>query len=186
MESTIKEKSSPIQLIVALKKAIEKSPTKVSFVSIKGYKNKNGEVANHLINIGASYLKAKEKDIQFLTELDINSFDSKLDKPLLEQAKTELISSFNKPEKNRSEGQINAYTTIIPGVKVHNESGVIYIYGYREKKEIITEGTYPVVNSTPLTKAKNELRKSLKTGKFTQYALNEVSSIRANGETLEF
>jgi hypothetical protein len=118
--------------------------------------------------------------------LDINSFDSKLDKTLLEQARTELIASFIAPEKARSEGQTNAYTPIIDGVKVHNETGVIYVYGYREKKEILTEGNYPVVNSKPLTIAKNELRKKLSTGKFTQYSIEEISSVRANKETLEF
>ena len=189
MENTIlesKKSSSAIDLIIALKKAVQNSPTKVSYVSIKGYKNKFGEISNNLINIGISYQKAKAKDIEFLTNLDINSFDSKLDKALLEQARTELIASFITPEKARSEGQINAYTPIIEGVKVHNETGVIYVYGYREKKEILTEGNYPVVNSKPLTIAKNEFRKKLSTGKFTQYSLEEISSVRANKETLEF
>jgi hypothetical protein len=187
MENTILEsKKSAIDLIIALKKAVNNSPTKVSFISIKGYKNKFGEEANHLINVGISYQKAKQKDIEFLKQLDINSFESKLDKALLEQARTELINSFIAPEKARSEGQINAYTQIIEGVKVHNDTGVIYIYGYRERKEILTEGTYPIVNSKPLTIAKNELRKKLSTGKFTQYSLDEISSVRANKETLEF
>ena len=188
MEVTIekKDKATVGELIVNLKKAVQNSPTKVSFVSIKGYKNKFGEEANHLINVGICYQKAKQKDIQYLTDLDINSFDSKLDKALLEQARTELIQSFITPEKARSEGQINAYTPIIDGVKVNNDTGIIYIYGYREKKEILTEGNYPVVNSKPLTLAKNELRKNLKTGKFTQYSIEEISSVRANKETLEF
>jgi hypothetical protein len=188
MQVTIekKDKATVGELIVNLKKAVQNSPTKVSFVSIKGYKNKFGEISNNLINVGISYQKAKQKDIEFLTNLDINSFDSKLDKALLEQARTELIQSFITPEKNRSEGQINAYTPIIDGVKVHNETGVIYIYGYREKKEILTEGTYPVVNSKPLTIAKNELRKKLSTGKFVNFSIEEITTIRANKQTLEF
>jgi hypothetical protein len=188
MQVTIekKDKATVGELIVNIKKAVQNSPTKVSFVSVKGYKNKFGEISNNLINVGISYTKAKEKDIEFLTNLDINSFESKLDKTLLEQARLELIASFITPEKARSEGQTNTYTPIIDGVKVHNDTGVIYIYGYREKKEILTEGNYPLVNSKPLTIAKNELRKKLSTGKFTQYSLEEISSVRANKETLEF
>jgi hypothetical protein len=185
MENTILEKNHALDVIIACKKAVEKSPTKVSFVSIKGYTNKFGEEANHLINIGASYEKAKQKDIEFLRQLNVNSFESKLDKTLLEQARIELIDSFVAPQKSRSEGQINAYTNIVSGIKVHNETGEIYVYGYRERKEIIIEGTYPIVNSKALTIAKNELRKLLKTGKFTQYVLKNVSYIKANGETLE-
>lgn len=178
-------KSTELQVIVALKKAIDKSITNVSFVSIRNYENKFGEIANNLINVGISYENSKEKDIQFLKELNVNSFDSKLDKTLLEQARLELISSFEKPEINRSEAQKNAYTHIIKGVKVHNETGEVYIFGYRESKTILQQGNYPIVKSKPLTMAKNELRKLLRTGKYTQYVLSSIGEVRTNGQTLE-
>lgn len=178
-------KSSELQVIVALKKAIDKSITNVTFVSIRNYENKFGEIANNLVNVGISYEKSKEKDIQFLKELNVNSIESKSDKKLLEQARLELISSFEKPEINRSEGQINAYTNIIKGVKVHNQTGEVYIFGYRENKTILQEGNYPIVKSKPLTIAKNELRKLLRTGKYTQYVLSSIGEVRTNGQTLE-
>jgi hypothetical protein len=180
-------KSTELQVIVALKKAIDKSITNVSFVSIRNYENKFGEIANHLINVGVSYEKSKERDIEFLKHLDFNSneFEFKSEKTLLEQARLELISSFEKPDTNRSEGQINAYTNIIKGVKVHNETGEVYIFGYRENKTILQEGNYPIVKSKPLTIAKNELRKLLRTGKYTQYVLSSIGEVRTNGETLE-
>lgn len=178
-------KSSELQVIVALKKAIDKSITNVSFVSIRNYENKFGEIANHLINVGISYEKSKEKDIQFLKELNVNSIESKSNKTLLEQARLELISSFEKPEINRSEAQKDAYTPIIKGVKVHNQTGELYIFGYRENKTILQEGNYPIVNSKPITIAKNELRKLLRTGKYTQYVISSIGEVRTNGEILE-
>ena len=185
MEISIKA----LQVIKAVKEATEKSITGVSFVSVKNYTNKQGEVSNSLINIGIKYESAKKKDIAFLNELNIEKaiaeFDLKSDKSLLEEARKELMVGFIKPEVNRSQGQINAYTTIFDGVKVHNETGVLYIYGYRENKTVLVKGEYKTVNSKPLTIAKDELRKLLKTGKFTQYSLEVGNTLKLNGETLE-
>lgn len=185
MEISIKA----LQVIKAVKQATEKSITGVSFVSVKNYTNKEGEVSNNLINVGIKYESAKQKDIAFLTDLNIDEVikdnNLKSEKTLLEQAKNELLAAFNKPDENRSQGQINAYTNIFAGVKVHNETGVLYIYGYRENKTVLVKGEYKQVNSKPLTIAKNELRKLLRTGKFTQYALEVGNTLKLNGETLE-
>ena len=174
-----------LAVINLINKAIGAGMTGVSFVSIRNYTNSNGEVANHLINVGASYANAKKADIEFLESINLSAYDFKSDKSLLEQARLELIAAFHNPSETRSNGQKDAYTGILDGLKVHNESGKVYIYGYRERKTVQIEGTYPSVNSKPLTIAKNELRKLLKTGKFTQYALEVGNEIRANKETLE-
>lgn len=186
MESTeISVKSTALDVVIALKKATSK--TNVTFVSIRNYTNKYGEIANHLINVGVSYSKAKERDIEFLKHLDLdsNEFEFKSDKNLLIEAKQALIESFENPNENRSQGQIDAYTNIVDGVKVHNESGKVYVYGYRKHKTILVDGVYPIVKSRPLTIAKDEIRKLLRTSKYTQYVLDNVGEVRANGETLE-
>lgn len=183
--NTITVSQKALNVINTIKKATEKSITGVSFVSIRNYTNRYGEISNNLVNVGAKYENAKKKDIEFLENLNISEHQFKSDLSLIEEARKELIAAFLKPDKNRSNGQIEAYTNIVPGVKVHNETGVLYIYGYREKKEIIQKGEYPTVNSKPLTIAKDELRKLLRTGKFTQYALEIGNEIRANGDTLE-
>jgi len=174
-----------LKVIAKVRQATSKSITGVTFISIRNYTNSSGEIANHLVNVGASYENAKAKDIEYLRNLNVEKFDSKLDSALLETARLELIESFINPSENRSNGQIDAYTHIFSGVKVHNETGKLYIYGYRENKTVIQEGTYKTVNSKPLTIAKNELRKQLRTGKFTQYSLEIGNELRLNGETLE-
>lgn len=166
-----------------LNNAIKKSPNGVTFISIKNYTNSSGEISNNLINIGASYERAKQADIEFLKNLDITKIEG--DPILLAQARTELINSFIKPNENISNGQINAYVNILPGLKVHIETGEIYIYGYRENKTIVQKGEYKEVKSKPLTIAKNILRKLLKTNKFTQYKISNIGKITANKETLE-
>jgi len=174
-----------LQVINLVKNAVSKSITGVSFFSIKDYCNSFGEVSNQLINVGINYEKSKQKDIVFLENINFADYTFKSSLILLEQAKNELIAAFVKPNENRSNGQIDAYTTIFSGVKVHNETGKLYVYGYRQSKQVLIEGVYPIVKSKPLTIAKDELRKLLKTGKFTQFSIEVGNTIKANGETLE-
>ena len=56
-----------------IKSALNKSLTNVTFCSVKGYVNDEGEKSDYLINIGVNYQTAKQKDIKFLTELDITT-----------------------------------------------------------------------------------------------------------------
>ena len=167
------------RVIENLNRAISKSPTGVSMVSIKGYTNTYGEVSNNIVNIGASLDNAKVKDIQSLKG-KIGTTD------IEEQARLELIKSLETPHANRSRGQIEAYTIITKGLKVHNETGEIYVFGLRMKKEVIEEGTYPSVNSRALTIAKNVLRKDLKSSKFTQFKISEMGEIKIAGEEISF
>jgi len=182
---TLTISSKALQVISLLNKAVKNSPTGVSFVAINNYKNSSNEVSNNLINIGASYQNAKNSDIEFLENINFSEYEFKSELSVLETAKAELIAAFIKPDENRSKGQIEAYTPICAGIKVHNETGVLYVYGYRKNKVVLQTGEYKSVNSSAKTIAKNELRKLLKTGKFTQYALEIGNEVKAKGDTLE-
>jgi len=185
MNTEVSVSVKAIQVIGMLKNATTKSITGVTFVSIRNYTNSHNEVSNNLINVGASYENAKRKDIELLENLNVFEHNFKSNPELIEEARVELIKAFLAPNEARSKGQTEAYTNIVPGVKVHNQTGVIYVYGYRQNKTILKEGEYKEVKSKPLTIAKNELRKLLRTGKFTQYALEYGNEIKANGDTLE-
>jgi len=167
------------EVIENLNRAIAKSPTGVTMVSIRGYENSYGEVSNNIVNIGASLTNAKAKDIEFLE-------GKATDSDIQELARIELIKSLKSPAEKRSEGQVNAYTIVSKGIKVHNTTGEIYVFGLRMKKEVIEEGTYPTVKSKELTIAKNGLRKELKSTKFTQYKISSISEIRIAGEEISF
>ncbi len=197
MQTTSVQISNKALLVInLLNNAIAKSPTGVSFLSIKNYESgKNdtktivGKIADYVINIGASYEKAKLKDIETLQNLDLvtmaqaGKFKSAL--TLLEQARTELVNAFIKPDENRSAGQINAYTQIAPGLKVHNENGFLYIYGYKLSENVIRKGERKPTNSKDLTIAKDELRKLLRTNKFTQFSIEVGNTLKAVGTTIE-
>lgn len=138
--NTLQISQKALNVIALVKAAVSNSLTGVSFFSIKNYTNKNGEVANHLINVGMKYETAKKKDIEFLENLNFAEHDFKSPNTLIEAARLELIAAFKKPDAVRSEAQKDAFTPIFAGVKVHNETGVLYIYGYREKENRYNRG----------------------------------------------
>ena len=183
------EQNKAKQVVNLLNQAISKSITAVSFVSVKNYENKQGEIANYLFNLGINYEKSVKQDIETLQNLDVTTLkDVKSSVIDLEKAKVELINAFIKPNENRSNAQIDAYTQIgIKGMKVHNETGLLYIYGFLQNKTVVTPSTepYKVVNSSVLTIAKNELRKLLKTSNFRMFSVAVGNTIKASGETLE-
>lgn len=185
METTTNVSPKAMQVINLVKNAVSNSITGVTFFSVKNYTNSSNEVSNNLINVGINYEKSKEQDLEFLKNIKLSDYEFKSPNDVLNEAKKELIESFIKPNENRSNGQKDAYTNIFSGVKVHNETGVLYVYGYRVNKTVIKEGEYKTVKSSPKTIAKNELRKLLKTNKFTQYAIEVGNTLTAKGETIE-
>lgn len=188
METLTNQSNKTLEVIIALQKAIKKSPTGVTFVSIRNYTNSQGEVSNILINVGANLDNAKKSDLKILQNCDILNMTFSVDKPTVLIAKTELEQSLIKPNENRSQGQIDAYTHICKGIKIHNETSEIFIYGLQVKKDVIVKGEYKAVKSQNKTIAKNELKKllDLKTDKFRQYKFTSIDNLKLNGDTIEF
>lgn len=176
---------------------LEKSARGVSYVSIKGYENAHGEIANVVINVGLNYGNVKESDLNYLKNLDVNTLSvesidankQKTVKALLPMALSELIQAQIKPNKKKQKAQIEAYTKIegMPQVKVHNESGKIFVVGYKKSKTIIKKGDYgKPTNSKDLTLAKNIIRKGMKVDRIGMYSVSNMNGMNANGDTLEF
>jgi len=164
--------------IIKVLKKISNSPTGVTFVSLD-YTKSSGERAKHLINVGASYAKAKEKDIETLEKLDVSTCDTDISIELLNKAKEALIKALKKPSKNRSEGQKNAYVHLCTGFKECIASGDIHIYGMSVSKTVITKGEYKKTNKRALTIAKDFLRKNhMKSTKFRTFIIKNADSVK--------
>lgn len=183
MEQTIGISAPALKVIALVKNAINNSITGVSFFSIRNYTNLNGEISNQLINVGINYETSKKQDIELLRNLNILDIFTQNSKLEIEKARTELILSFEKPNANQSQAQRDAYTHICSGVKVHNETGKMYIFGYSVGKTVIKEGV-PTKNKGVMS-AKDELRKLLKTSKYRQFSIEVGNTLRANGDTIE-
>lgn len=166
----------------------------VTFAGIKLYTNASNEVANVVVNLGVDYYKAKLADIETLKNFDIEEFYAKLEKAKVTlkstkidilTAVTELLNEYQKPNQNRVDGQKEAYVHITNGVKVHKQTGKVFIYAFTVSKKVIVEGVYKEVKSKPVTIAKNELKKHLlRTGKFRQYIVEDIGAIKVSGETI--
>jgi hypothetical protein len=175
----------------AIKGAIENSPTGVSFVSIKGYVNSKGEESNVVINIGVSYADKKKKDIKALKKVNVLEHDELIDKVFAELCRVELIDSMENPRTMKY-----PYTHINEALKVHNDSGKVFIWGMVHTKEIIKDGVYPekrvpttekAILSAKKVKMKNILKKLFVfTSNYRMYTMTEIDTMKLNGETIEF
>jgi hypothetical protein len=164
------------------------------FVSIIGYSNdkSNGtEKADYLLNIGIDYYAAKKKDTDFLA----NKENLKLIKFGHYQAFGEIawdemykaITGQTVDSRTRSAAQTDAYFRL-PGVnniRIHKETGRVYIDGLVIRKTVKEKGTYKETNSALVTLAKNCIRKSLKCSKYREFAIDKISDVKINGNRIQ-
>jgi hypothetical protein len=170
-----------------IKSALNKSLTNVTFCSVKGYVNDEGEKADYLINIGVNYQTAKQKDIKFLTELDITTMQWNCPMIDILTAQTELLNSLINPSPTRSQAQKDAYFPINEALKLHADTFELYVFGSKVKKTIVEAVEYGEDTRKPLTKAKDELRKLMKSTKYRQFKFKlDGMKMRLNGEELSF
>jgi hypothetical protein len=182
------------RLIAHLKSLVGKS----QFVSFT-YTNKFGETAKRLIQINTIYENALTKDLEIIPNVEYVQNDQ-YDRATFITAQAELLKSakmslginddtMNKDDKqkhkNRSEGQKNAYIKIAPNMKYNTETQQLHIFAKEVRKTIITEGVYPTTNKRAKTKAKDFIKKSMKSSKYRTYIVSSIETIKLNGDTLE-
>lgn len=144
-----------------------------------------GEVARHTLRLGASVTAAYRKDLATLEKLRPTLSN------VLVVACDELIASLRE-SLEKGVGNNSAYTcadtyvNITKGVKVHKETGEIYVSGFSRAKVTLEAGTFKTVKSSEKTLAKNKLRKGLLSGKIRQFALPATLSAKLNGKELVF
>lgn len=161
-----------------------------TFLTLRGYRNSADEVADYSVAFHISYRSALEKSIEMLNGI-------KLKTPLEKMAREELTESFRKSLIKMDETLIgdieDGYTRFfdddgnyIKGVKMHNASATLHLYGLVVHKRVTTPGIYPHVNSRPLTIAKDKLRYLTPVGKFRQFRITpqQVESISVENLSL--
>lgn len=159
----------------ALVAELSKLRSSSTFLSLKGYHNEHGEVADYSLVFHMSYENALKRSIDTLEELD---FTTDLEK----QAKAELLESFNNSLIKLAETPIeeleDAYTRFfdddgayIKGVKVHTATNTLHLYGSVVHKRVTVPGVYPTRNKRPLTVAKDKIRYLTAVGKFRQFKI---------------
>ena len=157
----------------------------VSFVSIT-YTNQNNEKQQTVFNVGVDYAKAKIKDIEYLKTLDVETLNSNIDSEILEEARIALLNSFENPSEKKSKGIIDAYTHLTKGIKIHNDSKKLFVFGMKVSKTVLEKGNEKEDTRGILTKAKDEIRKHLKSTQYRNFELKRADKFVLKGDTITF
>ncbi len=181
----------------------------VQFVSIKGYnsdKSLHTEVANHLVNINASYGNMIEKDILTL-QSDVNEIKEKcleieknwnyerydLDGMPLAQFRAQVKDQFivavekkrlaklNPKERENNDIQLNK------ALYFNTKTLRLAVFGSSLNKTVKQEGVFKKVKSATLTVSGQIVDKALetKTAKLRRFAIDNLNGINLQGEVLE-
>lgn len=174
----------------------------VSFVKIENYssdKSNNTEIANQLINIGASYQNMIKKDTNIYANFDINTVDvdkfnytsidtGKLNLEQFKQAVKEnlpiALTELQAPKKSKETNDVYLNKALVFNLTTMRLS----IIGQQINKTVETKGEFKIVKSSPKTVAKRLIEKQAKgrTQTLRRFALdNVIKEIRLNGETIE-
>ncbi len=146
-----------------------------TFLSIVGYRNEHGELSDQNIVFHMSYNAALRSSIVALSSMSLID-------PLDIRARNELVLSFKNslekiaytPIEELDDGYTRFYdenAAHIKGIKLHNTSNTLHIYGLVVSKTIREPGNYKHVNSSLNTIHKNKLRRRTPVGNFRQYRI---------------
>ena len=159
-----------------------------TFLSLAGYRNEHGEVADFSIVFHMSYESALKRSLTAL--------ESVVPSDTLEAiAKLELIDGYTMSLQKMAVTPIieieDAYTrffdadgTYIKGIKLHTGTNTLHLYGLVNSKRILIPGSYPKRNKRPLTVAKDKLRKLCPVEKFRQFKVTPSQVDRIAVENL--
>jgi hypothetical protein len=175
----------------------------VSAVSIKGYSSdlSNGsEVANQLINVGASYQNMISKDEDIFENIDLNLIDvNKFDYTYINTNGVELNAfkqevlnalpiALTELKQGKRKNDMSADIWLNKALVFNLNTMRLSIRGMQMNKSIEVKGTFKVVKSAPKTIAKKLIEKQAKGRSATlrRFAIdNLVGSIKLVGQELQ-
>jgi len=174
----------------------------ISFVSLKGYssdKSNNSEVANQLINIGASYNNMLTKDSNIYANFDlaivnVDAFNYETidtGKLTLEQYKNEvkkaLAIALEELQAPKQSKDTSADIWLNKALVFNLNTMRLSIFGQSINKVVTEVGEYKVVKSAPKTIAKKLIERQAK-GKaqtLRRFAIDNFNgNIKVSGETI--
>lgn len=150
------------------------------------YTNKEGETSRYTLLLGTKYENVLKSSLATVRARKANT-------PLEEEAKEAVMASISKSLQGMLTGEGNSdytcqdvYENIAPGIKVHKETGEMYISGIQVSRKVLVPGVYKPVNSKPLTLAKQAMERGTAKAKYRQFKLSpeQLDSVRIGGKEL--
>jgi hypothetical protein len=162
--------------------------TTSKFASFTYRSKTDNSLARYTVILGATYLTTLEKSVTAL-EIEMESMDASL-----RSAAQAVMDSLLKSIAAHKQGQQSEdytkkgqYQNIGGGVNVNTNDGSFQIFGLLHSKVVLEEGVRKEVKSSPLTIAKNKVKKLLPISKFREFAfdIRNIQVVKVNGETVE-
>lgn len=161
-----------------------------TFLSVMGYRNEYSEVADYSIIFHISYLNAVKRSLATLQGLiPHDTLEAQAQDELIESFQTSLRKMEETPEEELQPWFLHFKDddgSYIKGIKLHLETHTLHLYGLVNHKRVLMPGSYPEVNSKPLTLVKNKLRRMCPVGKFRTFRMkpNQVDRISVENLSL--
>jgi len=161
--------------INSLVEQLGKLDTRSMFMTIEEYRNSADEIADYSIAFHVSYQSLLKRSlIQLETYIPENETEL--------QAKQELMKSYQSSldkMKEKSQEELEEHYThfkdcngnYIKGVKLHNDSNTLHLYGVIVHKRVTQPGNYKKVNSSQLTLAKQKISNELPISRWRQFKI---------------
>lgn len=195
MENSVKN-----AVVVAVAKTIKST----SFVGIRNYENKQGEVSNQTIVAGITYencllndfkvLQEKQNEVfetlvkDYSNELILQAYQNvynSLEKRLSSEEVKEALRQQNDKTIALSDAQIDAYIHLAKGVKQNKETLQIHIFGLVVRKQVLQAIEYKKTKSRELTIVQNKIKKlcEFKQDKYRNFIFDKAE-LKMQGITL--
>lgn len=158
--------------------AVAKTIKGTTFVGVRNYENKQGEISNQTIVAGITYENCLLNDFKVLQEKQNEIFETlqknypielietafknvytSLEKRLSSDEVKEALRQQNDKTISLSDAQKNAYLHLAKGVKLNKETLQIHIFGLVVKKTILQSIEYKETKSRELTIVQNKIKK---------------------------
>jgi hypothetical protein len=96
------------------------------------------------------------------------------------------IEANSNGEQSADYTKAGQYIPLGAGLNLNSQDNTLQLFGLIQSKVVLQPGEYKPVKSSPLTIAKNLIRKKLSIGKFREFALDvgNIHGARIDGETL--
>lgn len=162
-----------------------------TFLTVKGYRNEASEIADYSLAFHFSYENALKKSIDVLKGLKLKTaLEKKARKELLASFERSLAKGAGSPELEERDPTFSYFKdddgNYVKGVKLHDKTGTLHLYGLVVHKKVLMPGFYPQKNQRELTIAKDKLRHLCPVGKFRSFRMdpNQVESISVQNISL--
>lgn len=173
------------------------------FASVTYRAKGTGELARHMLVLNFDVETIYQNDIELLSEVlhdvelvktfakehghTIQNATLALNKTLASLRESLKVGIGHNSAYTHSPEQGDTYVQMdgVKGVRLHKETGVAYILGYTQGKQVIEKGEYKEVNSAPLTRARKDADRMLRRGKIRLFIIRRITRAALNGEVLE-